>query len=714
MSYSSLDVANIQLAQRAQEISELKEQIARLHAQIARDKAATASMAVVSAARSAEKERQERYMTLLLDSSPNVIIMLDRSERFAFCSRAFLNAARLESFDKISNRPFAEVIKNHFGLSLALQLEELLAGAMEQGETVETECEIERGDRTRRFVAKATPLRAESGSIASSIIMMHDITEIRRAQIAAEEALAAAEEASLAKTTFLSNMSHEMRTPMNAIIGMTSIGRGSSDMERKDYCFGKIDEASVHLLGVINDILDISKIEARKFELSPSEFNFEAMLRRAVNVINIRAEEKEQILDVRIAENVPPELFGDDQRIMQVVTNLLSNAVKFTPSGGLIRLNVTVEEQLSQECVLRVIVSDSGIGIAKEQQARLFSSFEQADGSTARRYGGTGLGLAISKSIVEMMGGQIGVESEPGLGSTFSFTIKLGIVTGSREKRSLLSPDVNLKNLKVLVVDDSAEILDYFLDISERLGFQCDAAIGGREALSLMDMREGYDIYFVDWKMPEMDGIELSRRITERNIGDSVIVMFSGVEWSVVEEQAKDAGVHKFIPKPLFPSTIADIINDCLGTSDADAASPDAARVSIFKGRRVLFAEDVELNREIVISLLESTELELVIAENGIQAVEIFEQDPMLYDMVLMDIQMPEMDGYTATRVIRAMDFPWAKAVPIVAMTANVFREDVERCFEAGMNDHIGKPIDIGIVINKLKHYLPWADRLKK
>jgi PAS domain S-box-containing protein len=703
-----------EIAQRDAEITRLKRQVSRLQARMERDKAVSASLAAVSAMRSAEKARQEQYMSLLLDNSPNIIIMLDRSGRFAFSSKTFLTIAGVEDFAAVANKTFHEVIESHFDTELAAALNAALASSIESGKSVETECKIAVGPDTRIFSARVTPLHTTGGDVASSLVMMHDITEIRRAQFSAEEARVTAEEASLAKSTFLSNMSHEMRTPMNAIIGMTSIGRGSGDIERKDYCFGKIEDASTHLLGVINDILDISKIEARKFELSPTEFDFERMLRKVVNVINFRVEEKNQVFDVRIDERIPHTVVGDDQRIAQVITNLLSNAVKFTPEEGLIRLNSELVSTTDDECLIRISVTDTGIGVTDEQKSRLFSSFEQADSSTARKFGGTGLGLAISKNIVEMMGGSIRVDSEPGIGSTFTFTARLGIAEGGIKRRSLLAPGVNFANLKVLVVDDSADVLDYFVDISRRLGFQCDAAIGGKEALSLMDMRGGYDIYFVDWKMPDMDGIELSRRINTREIGTSVVVMFSGVEWSLVEEQAKGVGVQKFLSKPLFPSSIEDIINDCLGIEGEVKLPDDETSAGIFHGKRVLFAEDVEVNREILIALMEPTEIDLVVAENGVEAVEKFKAEPTSYDMILMDMQMPEMDGCDATREIRALGTKWAKNIPIVAMTANVFREDVERCLAAGMNDHIGKPIDIGEVMSKLRHYLPWADKVKK
>jgi signal transduction histidine kinase len=389
-----------------------------------------------------------------------------------------------------------------------------------------------------------------------------------------------AEASNRAKSEFLSNMSHEMRTPMNAIIGMTSIGKSASDPEKKNYSFEKIENASAHLLGVINDILDMSKIEANKLELSAVKFNFEKMIQKVVNIINFRVDEKHQAFHVTLDKNIPDSLVGDDQRLAQAITNLLSNAVKFTPENGSIRMDARLAKEEEGICTLQFEVADTGIGISKEQQARLFTSFQQADSGTSRKFGGTGLGLAISKRIIGMMGGDIRVESELGKGAAFIFTIQALRADG---------PD---------------------------------------------------------------------------------------------SDEAPDGG----------------------GLPAKDAPFGEA---DIFTGRHVLLAEDVEINREIVLELLEPTDLDIDFAENGTEAVRLFSEDPGRYDMIFMDIQMPEMDGLEAAGRIRALDNPKAKTIPIIAMTANVFREDIDNCLAAGMNDHLGKPLDLGAVLEKLRKYLP-------
>ena len=395
----------------------------------------------------------------------------------------------------------------------------------------------------------------------------------QRRAAALMRALKQAEHASHAKSDFLANMSHEMRTPLNGVIGMTQIAMSAKDLDQKQRSLTKIDQASKHLLGVINDILDYSKIEADKFELSESAFQFEQALRRVCDVVAFKAEEKRQALEVNIDEEVPRMLIGDEQRVAQVIANFLSNAVKFTPDGGRITVSASLTGEQDGCALVSVRVQDNGIGISEEQQSRLFRSFEQADSTITKRFGGTGLGLAISKGIVEAMGGTIILESELGVGSTFGFTAP----------------------------------------------FQ---------------------------RAPE----------------DAVT---------------------------------ADVQNG-EGEDDADD----------FSGHRILLVDDVELNREIVLALLEPTGVAIDCAENGAIALQMFTDDPDRYSLILMDVQMPEMDGYEATRRIRSLDTPRGISVPIIAMTANAFREDIDRALEAGMNAHVAKPINFGHVLRYLREYL--------
>jgi signal transduction histidine kinase/DNA-binding response OmpR family regulator len=535
-----------------------------------------------------------------------------------------------------------------------------------------------------------------SGAITRDIVMQQR-----------EHALKEALRASKAKGEFLSNMSHEMRTPMNAIIGMTHVGKTATDIERKDYSLAKIEEASTHLLGVINDVLDMSKIEANKLELVFNEFSFEKMLKKVVNAMGLRIEDKNQQFYINIDGHIPHFLIGDDQRLAQIIINLLSNATKFTPDGGIIRINAIMEGEEDGKCVIRIDVTDTGIGMTDEQQSRLFAAFTQADSSTARKYGGTGLGLVISKRLVELMGGKISVESEPGKGSAFSFTFTAA--RGAENNEQWLDPSVNWKNIQVLVVDDAPDICDYLSAVFDRIGVFCDTASNGQDALDMVNEHGGYNIYFVDWRMPVMDGLEFTRIIKSRDKEThrkSVVIMISSTEWSVIKDEAAAAGVDKYLLKPLFASNVVDCLNTCLGSARGVA---ETAIYSLepgeWRGHRFLLAEDVAINREIFTSIMEGSGAEITSAVNGVEALRIFIDDPEAYSLIFMDVQMPEMDGLEATKRIREVPHPCALTVPIVAMTANVFREDIEACLRAGMDDHLGKPLNMEEVFRKLRKY---------
>jgi signal transduction histidine kinase/DNA-binding response OmpR family regulator len=564
-------------------------------------------------------------------------------------------------------------------------------------------------------------LRSGSLLVVNALVrneVMENLVEAR------EEALQGAR----AKSDFLANMSHEIRTPMNAIIGMTTIAKSTADVERKDSCLVKIEDASNHLLGVINDVLDMSKIDANKLELAFVSFNFEKMLQRVVNVINFRVDEKKQNFSVRIDRRIPRFLIGDDQRLAQVITNLLGNAVKFTPEYGAISLNTRFVKDENDVCTVQIEVVDTGIGISNDQQVRLFNSFSQADSNTSRKFGGTGLGLAISKRIVEMMGGKIWIESEPGKGSTFAFIVQVARDANRKEEAGLLAAGINWNNVRILCVDDDPYIREFFTEIARESGFVCDTASSGEDAVAILEEHDSYDVYFVDWKMPGMNGIETTLRIREysqdKGLPQPVVIMISAGELNSIEQEARDAGVDKFLSKPLFPSTLTDTINQCMGSNTIlNADENHTGTIDDFTGRRILLAEDVEINREIVAALLEPTAVAIDYAVNGAEAVRLFSGAPASYDMIFMDVQMPEMDGYEATRKIRAMEGDWERSpadrspasgggrdihteIPIIAMTANVFREDVEKCLASGMNGHVGKPIDFEEVLEKLRHYL--------
>ncbi|MDR0313150.1 MAG: response regulator [Treponema sp.] len=549
-------------------------------------------------------------------------------------------------------------------------------------------------------------LRSAAHLCASAVLRTEMELEIAAAQIKLQSALEQATSASKAKSEFLANMSHEIRTPLNAITGMTNIGKFAADMKQMAYCYSRIEEASDHLLGIINDILDMSKIESGKFELSPLEFNFERMLQRAINVFHLRLEEKRQKLKVDIDRNIPEVLVGDEQRLAQVMTNLLGNAVKFTPEDGLIQISTHLLREEHGVCTIQMTVADSGIGISPKQQAILFQHFQQAESSTTRKFGGTGLGLVITKSIVEMMGGKIWIESELGEGAAFIFTVQ--IKRGGGKNHSLLERGVNWNNARILVVDDDADTLAFIKKITMEFGAVCDTASSGEEALEIVEQGRTYDIYLLDWKLPGIDGIELARILKgiQADPDDITTVIFSAAVWSMAEGDAGGEYIDKFLSKPLFPFTIVDTINDCLGLKDKHEEEVKKEPLPQSAGRHLLLAEDIEINREIVLALLEPTLLEIDCAKNGKEAVALFREAPEKYDMIFMDLQMPEMDGYEATQIIRRLDVPNAKTVPIVAMTANIFKDDIERCLRVGMNGHIGKPLDFDEVLRQVSIFL--------
>jgi len=686
-----------------QEARRLGRQVRSLQGIIDRSKIATAAQAARDAAVSAEKTKQEQYLNLLLENSPDIIIMLDRDGRFAYCTEAFLRQVGIASFSQINGQSCLDVFRTFASQEWVAHIHDVFIMAMTEQHTIamEESLDIGRTGNPRNYSIHFTPMLDGRGNAVAAIALFHDMTDLVRAK---EEA----ERASKAKSNFLSNMSHEMRTPMNAIIGMTSIARSSDSLEKKEYCLGKIEEASTHLLGVINDILDMSKIEADKFELSYAEFNFERLFMRTANVVNYRIDEKGQNFIVKIDKNTPRFIVSDEQRLAQVIANLLSNAAKFTPEHGTITLSAKTLEEKDGLCTLRIEVSDTGIGISKEQQEKLFQSFVQADGSISRKFGGTGLGLAISKRIVEMMDGDIWVESTPGKGSTFIFTIRAQ--RGSQQEMCALPGNVDWENLRVLAVDDSSDVLEYFQNMAETFGFHCSGALDGFAACDLVARNADtpYHVIFVDWKMPGMNGVDLARKIKEECGENSIVIMISANEWSVIETEARAAGVVKFIPKPLFASVIIDCVTECLQGTDCYRLEHSDTRQTIdcFAGKRILLAEDIEVNREIAISLLEHTGIVIDCAENGIEAFKMAAESAAPYDLILMDIHMPEQDGYETTRKIRSLEGHPMRGIPIVAMTANVFREDIDQCLAAGMNDHLGKPLDISEVMAKLHKYL--------
>jgi len=513
--------------------------------------------------------RQDSYMNMVFENSPDIILLLDNNGGLVYCADEFLKKTHIRNFAIIRKIHYAKVFSRFCEKAELDEIESTFNSAKENKNPVVMErvMDIGKDDNQRHYEIHFTPMYSKDGAFQGAFVLFHDVTEIMLAKIRTEQA-------SMAKSNFLASMSHEIRTPLNAIIGMTTIAASSPEPDRKDYCLAKISSASTHLLGIINDILDMSKIEKGSFELSCAEFNYLSMLYQVLSIFELRIKEKNQQLTVNTDSLIPATIITDEHKLSQIINNLISNAVKFTPDGGRISLGSKLLDLNENTCTLEIRVADSGIGIAKEEQGKLFHSFVQVDSSTSRKYGGTGLGLAITKKIAEMMQGNIRIESELGKGAAFIVTIKADL-----KKQDAVSPQ-------------------------------------------------------------------------------------------------------------------------------ADLAETSTAPTEDFAGKQILLAEDVEINREIVIALLDDFKIEVTEAKDGQQALDKFAATPEKFDLVFMDIHMPGVNGYESTKLIRALDHPKAKSVPIIAMTANVFKEDIENCLAAGMNDHLGKPLDFNDVVKVLNKYL--------
>ena len=519
----------------------------------------------------------------------------------------------------------------------------------------------------------------------------------KKLQAAAKEAASA----NKAKTDFLSTMSHDIRTPMNAIIGLTAITeKNLGDTKSVAENLRKITMASNHLLTLINDILDISKVESRKLKLSPLTFSVVETVQNLVNLSQPMIKEKNIEFNFRISRMEKEYLYADQLRLNQICINILSNSIKYTEPGGRVSVDLIEEESEKPGSVrLTYRVSDTGIGMTPEFMATMYQPFSRQTDSRVNSIQGTGLGLTITKQMVDLMGGTIECESEQGKGTTFTVVLDIPVADTQRD-------DMKLEPMDVLIVDDDEVLLETAVDTLESLGVKADRAGSGLEAIGMIAHRHetgrDYSIVILDWKMPDLDGVETIRRIRSEVDQSTPIILISAYEWSDIEEKAKEAGVNGFLMKPLFRSTLYDKISEVLGT-ETKSVEPEND-YSDLQGLNILIAEDNDINWEIISAMLSMFGITTERAENGRVCVEkMKEAKEGSYELIFMDIQMPEMNGLDATRTIRALDDPWASSIPIIAMTADAFSENVTECMNAGMNGHIAKPIDIKLVIKEIR-----------
>ena len=519
----------------------------------------------------------------------------------------------------------------------------------------------------------------------------------KRFQATAKEA----ESANKAKTNFLSTMSHDIRTPMNAIIGLTTITeKNIDDKKLVGENLRKITLASNHLLTLINDILDISKVESGKLSLVPQTFSIVETVENLVNLSQPMVKEKNIDFRFHVTRMEKEYLYADQLRINQIYINILSNAIKYTEPGGRVSVDLKEEESLKDGCVrLTYVVADTGIGMSPEYMAHMYQPFSRQTDSRVNSIQGTGLGLAITKQMVDLMGGIIDCQSEQGKGTTF--TVILDIPVASMQRA-----EMKLEAMDILIVDDDEVLLQTATETLESLGLTVEQAGSGLEALGMVRRRheagEGYKIVILDLKMPGMDGIETVRRIRSEVGAGTPILLVSAYEWADVEKEAKDAGANGFLSKPLFRSTLYEKLSDILGT-ETQSSEPESDYSDV-EGMNILVAEDNDLNWEIISTLLSMYGIEAERAENGRIAVEKMKAaEKDRYSLIFMDVQMHELNGLDATRAIRALADPWASSIPIIAITADAFSENVTECLNAGMNGHIAKPIDIKIVLKEIR-----------
>jgi two-component system sensor histidine kinase/response regulator len=649
----------------------------------------------------------EERTRLILDSTAEGIYGMSPDGLITFVNQA---TCRILGFtpEEMIGKPAHSLIHHHRPDGSVYPVEECpMRAACQRGEAQRVDDEfLWRKDGVGFPAEYGTVPITRNGKILGAVVSFTDITHRKAQENALKQAKAKAEEATDMKSMFLANMSHEIRTPMNAIIGLSHLAlKTQLNAKQRDY-IAKVHNAGTALLAVINDILDFSKIEAGKLEIETTEFKLDEVIGSVTTLTAQKAHEKGLEFLAHVQPGIPEVLLGDPLRLGQILTNFVNNAVKFTERGE-IRLDIQLLERTGDKVQLKFAVRDTGIGMTPEQSARLFQPFTQADMSTTRKHGGTGLGLTICRRLVELMSGRIWLESTPGAGSTFFFTVWLQ--AGDSKGTGKLVPE-KLAKLRVLVVDDNPAAREILQEPLSSMTGHVDVMGSGKEAISAIqqhDHSDPYDIVFMDWRMPGMDGLQASRHIKsdETLTHHPAIVLVTAFGREEIREEAERLQLDGFLVKPITKSMILDTLVNVFGQVDSDAPATEVQATARLTGARVLLAEDNEINQQIAVELLESVGVVVTVANNGREAVELLSNGPQPppFDAVLMDLQMPEMDGYQATAKLRS-DPRFAK-LPIIAMTAHATIEERQRCLDSGMVDHVSKPVDPGLLFETVGRY---------
>ena len=654
-------------------------------------------------------EELSRNFENFLESTSDLVYMKDVELKYIACSKPLADMLGYEDWHAVIGKTDEQITTEATKIHFDSKIEYEIINKKTNIQLVEDIIQI--GDEKGWVDTIKKPLTDNKGKIVGILSISRDITKMKKTEEELQKAKQLAEAATKAKGDFLANMSHEIRTPMNAVIGMNHLLQKTELDDKQRNYVEKVDRAAHNLLGIINDILDFSKIEAGKLDIENIPFDLEDVMDNLGNLTSDNAQKKGLELIFDISQDVPCKLIGDPLRLGQVLLNFVSNAIKFTEKGEII-ISVALKDKSDDEARIAFAVKDTGIGLTKEQQGKLFQSFSQADSTTTRKFGGTGLGLAISKKLVNMMGGEVGLESEPGKGSKFFFDIKCGIQKTERKQIQLLAAD--LKATKVLIVDDNEAAREVLQAYVKDFKFEVDAVASGEEAIKKLEatLNEGakpYDLVLMDWKMPGMDGLDTAKNIKNNELLAKIpqIIMVTNYGREEVMAQAEEIGIDAFLIKPIGQSMLLDTIMSTFGKFVAANEEPKKKQMDkiSFGGARILLAEDNEINQEVAVGLLEDADIKVDIANNGRETVDVLkEKGESYYGAVLMDIQMPEMDGYTATKHIRN-ELKYQN-LPVIAMSADAMVGVRERCIEAGMNDYLTKPIDPPAFFATLRKWL--------